>query len=147
MVFPLGEAGLAKTIKIFQLSLTTWSESFLSRRHWNTLLLNPRLKVISLHFMWCWLQEAKTDAAFPSVGDVHASPEPYSVPSPKNLWLEPSDKVRMKVFSQRQFLAGTDTEEAQKYYYYPVDVESTGNISRFLQQLIWPFGNRKIHCQ
>ena len=69
------------------------------------------------------------------LGDVRTRPEPQPVPSPKNLWLEQSRQNRdeeVPFLKPVLIWCGHRGICTQKHCYYPVVVDSIGNIPGFL---------------
>lgn len=86
MAFPPVDAGLAKNnIKIFQPSRQPVLRGFHPRCHRNTLVLNPRLKVPSLSFMYSCHRRPKLMLELLVLDGVHMHPKPRSVPYANSL--------------------------------------------------------------
>lgn len=100
--------------------------------------------------MWSCHKMPKLMLHLLELGDIYTCPDPQPVPFPKNLWLE---QTRQSRGGETPFLkpvlswCGHRRIWSQKHCYYPVVVDSIGNIHGFLQQLMWSFGDKNIRCQ
>lgn len=100
--------------------------------------------------MWSCHKMPKLMLHLLELGDICTCPDPQPVPFPKNLWLEQTRQSRggEAPFSKPVLSwCGHRGICSQKHCYYPVVVDSIGNIRGFLQQLIWSFGDKKISSQ